>query len=209
MLQLTLPNVLQINRERSSADPTIYGNNLTIVGDVHGQYEDFAFMLQNPELGGYPSSLNQFIFNGDMVDRGPMGVEIVVVLLVCKLLCTESIHILRGNHETREQTDSYGFQTEVLKKYDAEVYEQFQSFFNTLPVAAIVENSIFVTHGGFGPEVQHFTTSDINQLDRMGEVREGPIYDLLWPGKKPHSTKPFVPFHVHISYFTFLFCVHF
>eukprot|EP01032_Pedospumella_encystans_P021820 gene21820-24742_t len=181
MLQLTLPNVLQINREQSSADPAMYVSNLIIVGDVHGQYEDFAFMFQNLDMGGYPSSQNQYIFNGDMVDRGPMGVEIVVVLLVCKLLRPESIHILRGNHETREQTDYYGFQTEVLKKYDTEVYEQFQSFFNSLPIAAVVENSIFVTHGGIGPEVQHFTIGEINQLDRMGEVREGPIYDLLWP----------------------------
>eukprot|EP01032_Pedospumella_encystans_P031178 gene31178-35194_t len=89
-----------------------------------------------------------------MVDRGPRGLEIMVVLLVCKLLCPESMHILRGNHECRYATKLYGFMKEVEQKYSSEVYDSFMTFFDTLPLAAVVEDAIFLTHGGIGPTMR-------------------------------------------------------
>ena len=183
--QTTLPNVLKIKRPRKDNAATgEYTGNLTIVGDVHGQYEDFAQIFQKEELGGFPSELNQFIFNGDLVDRGPMAVEIVTVLLVSKLLDENSVHILRGNHETQLMNKVYGFQEEVLSKYDWDLLDSFRAFFDTLPVAAVVEDSVFVTHGGIGPTVATMTVNDIDQLDRFGEPPiQGAISELLWSGE--------------------------
>lgn len=91
--QLTLPNILTVNRSVNADGEGMFNSDLAIVGDVHGQYHDFAPIFQNPQLGGYPSKKNQFIFNGDLVDRGDMSVKIVVVLLVCKLLHPNSVHV--------------------------------------------------------------------------------------------------------------------
>jgi hypothetical protein len=199
--QTTLPNVLKINRPRKDNSATgEYTGNLTIVGDVHGQYEDFAQIFQKEELGGFPSEFNQFIFNGDLVDRGPMAVEIVTVLLVSKLLDENSVHILRGNHETYSMTEAFGFQKEVLSKYDYGLLDSFRAFFDTLPVAAVVEDSVFVTHGGIGPTVATMSVNDIDELDRFGEPpMQGAISELLWSGKY------FVCLLVHSFHFTLIF----
>eukprot|EP01032_Pedospumella_encystans_P021819 gene21819-24741_t len=109
----TLPNVVRVNRHHFRINNDASRGDLTIVGDLHGQYADFAQIFQNPKIGGYPSVTNRFIFNGDMVDRWPMGLEIMVVLMFCNILYPQSVHILRGNHETRSTTAKYGFKKEV------------------------------------------------------------------------------------------------
>lgn len=140
-------------------------------------------IFQSPKFGGYPSAKNQFVINGDMVDRGPMGLEIIVVLLVCKLLCSVSVHILRGNHETRAATSEYGFKQEVEAKGYATLYTAFMGFFDILPVAAIVDDTVFVTHGGIGASVMSATIPDIDMVNRVGEVTlHSPVWDLLWAG---------------------------
>jgi serine/threonine-protein phosphatase 5 len=189
-VQKQLPNVLSVNRTKliENADPThelSYSSNLTIVGDVHGQYADFARIFEDSEIGGYPNSSNQFIFNGDMVDRGSKALEIVTTLLLAKLLAPTSIHILRGNHETRSMSDHYGFAVEVRSKYDKQLLDHFQQFFDTLPIAAVVENAVFVVHGGIGPQCVNMTVAQINELNRFGEPdHDSVISEFLWSGER-------------------------
>lgn len=181
-----LPNVLQLSRRQQVNNTTQvpeFTGRLTIVGDTHGQYDDFALIFQSAELGDYPSADNQFVFNGDMVDRGPKAVEILMVLLFAKLLCPNSVHILRGNHETVSMSTNFGFQKEVMRKYDYTVLDKFTEFFDTLPVAAVVENSAFVVHGGIGPQTVQMSVEDINKVDRFEEPVDGPISEMLWSGK--------------------------
>lgn len=69
------------------------GPSLTLCGDTHGQYCDFADLLLGSPPGadattysvsgaGFPSNARQYLFNGDFVDRGPQSVEILLSLLV-------------------------------------------------------------------------------------------------------------------------------
>lgn len=40
-----------------------------------------------------------------------------------KLVDPESLYVLRGNHESIEMNNNYGFRKEVLRKYDVEVFQ--------------------------------------------------------------------------------------
>ena len=54
-----------------------------IVGDTHGQLQDVLHILITH---GKPSTTNRYIFNGDIADRGPDAIEILVlaILVGCK-----------------------------------------------------------------------------------------------------------------------------
>lgn len=63
--------------EDSLVDYTIEkGTTIDVFGDTHGQYFDFLSML---DKSGKPSDEHAMLFNGDLVDRGSYGVEIVLM----------------------------------------------------------------------------------------------------------------------------------
>ena len=86
-LHQDLPNIVKIN----DIDPSI---EYRIVGDTHGQFQDLIYIFEHY---GYPSSKTPYIFNGDYVDRGSMGVEILIVLFSWKIAEPNSIFLNRGN----------------------------------------------------------------------------------------------------------------
>ena len=85
-----------------------------VVGDLHGQLQDLLTIF---DLNGLPSPVKCYLFNGDMVDRGPNSVEIVLILLCFVLLFPQALHINRGNHETSYMNHVDGFEKECLDKY--------------------------------------------------------------------------------------------
>ena len=81
---------------------------ITLVGDVHGQFYD---VLEIFKVGGDIPDTN-YLFMGDYVDRGAHSVETITLLMILKLRYPNRICLIRGNHETRQITQIYGFQTE-------------------------------------------------------------------------------------------------
>ena len=149
---------------------------VTICGDIHGQFYDLMELFR---IGGWPPETN-YLFMGDYVDRGYYSIETVSLLVSLKVRFPDRITILRGNHESRQITQVYGFYDECLRKYgNANVWKYFTDLFDYFPLTAVVENQIFSLHGGLSPSVD--TLDQIRQLDRSQEVpHEGPMCDLLW-----------------------------
>lgn len=88
--------------------------------------------------------------------------------------------MLRGNHESRQTTQVYGFYDECLRKYEtANVWKTFTDIFDYFPLTAVVDSQIFCLHGGLSPSID--SLDHIRVLDRIQEVpHEGPMCDLLW-----------------------------
>ena len=54
----------------------------------------------------------------------------------------------RGNHEDFSVCCAYGFKSECCKKYDDVTFGMFVEIFNYIPMFAILNDKVFITHGG-------------------------------------------------------------
>lgn len=160
----------------------------TVCGDTHGQFYD---LLNIFTLTGKPSHDNPILFNGDFVDRGSFSTENILTLLLFKLASPTGTFLTRGNHESLNMNQMYGFQGEVLQKYDKTTFDLFTQVFDLLPLCAVIDNAVFVTHGGLFSQ-DGVTLSDIENVNRNRQPPDsGLMCELLWsdpmpqPGRAP------------------------
>jgi serine/threonine-protein phosphatase 4 catalytic subunit len=117
---------------------------------------------------------------GDFVDRGFYSVETFLLLLALKVRHPDRIALIRGNHESRQITQVYGFYDECMRKYgSANVWRYCTEIFDYLSLAALVQERIFCVHGGLSPDISQI--DEIRAIDRKQEVpHEGGMCDLMW-----------------------------
>ena len=153
----------------------VYGD-VFVVGDIHGNLFDLFRIFSK---SGYPPH-SKYLFLGDYVDRGYYSVETFTLLLALKVRYPSRMTLLRGNHESRQTTQAYGFYDEVIRKYnDPAVWQLFNKVFDLLPLCAVVGEKIFCVHGGLSPIIT--SLEQIQNYDRKKEIPErGPMCDLLW-----------------------------
>lgn len=129
---------------------------VTICGDIHGQFYDLVELFR---VGGDCPDTN-YLFMGDFVDRGFYSVESFLLLLALKVRYSDRITLIRGNHESRQITQVYGFYDECLRKYGSvNVWRYCTEIFDYLALAALIENRVLCVHGGLSPS--------INTLDQV------------------------------------------
>ena len=170
-----------------------------VCGDLHGQYHDLLHIL---EVKGEPSEGNQYLINGDIVDRGPQSLQCIVLLLAWQVgfrfsvlylagfryytwqvAEPASIFLNRGNHEAEAMNLKDGFHAELMDKYgDPVLFDLFQEVFSWMPAATLVDSKVFVTHGGLS-SIPDLSLDDIRGLPRGRGLQpeESPLLtDLLW-----------------------------
>ncbi|KAI3862945.1 hypothetical protein MKW92_003722 [Papaver armeniacum] len=122
----TLTTLKKIHAQMITTDTPKFKRNLcepvkspvTICGDIRGEFHDLAEILQ---IGGKCPDTS-YLFMGDYVDRRYY-----------------SCVILRGNQESHQITQVYGFYDKCLWKYgNANVWKTFMNAFNYFPLTASV-----------------------------------------------------------------------
>jgi len=183
-------------------------NKLTVCGDIHGQFYD---LLNIFEMNGVPSETNPYLFNGDFVDRGSFSVEVILSLFSFKLLYPNHFFMARGNHESSNMNQMYGFEGEVKEKYSAQMAELFTEVYNLLPLSHLINRKILTMHGGLFSE-DGVTLEDIKNTHRERQPPEsGIMCDLLWSDPQPQNGRAASKRGVGVSFgpdVTKKFCSH-
>ncbi|GBB84911.1 hypothetical protein RclHR1_01150015 [Rhizophagus clarus] len=174
-MMLETPTLVDINIPQNS--------RLTICGDIHGQFYDLINIFK---INGVPSETNMYLFNGDFIDRGLYGFEVILTLFAYKWLYPKSFYLTRGNHEHITIAETYGFEKEVNTKYSETMFEYFAETFETLPLANLINKKILVVHGGLSN--RDITLDDIKNIYRFTNYipANSLMEHLLWsdPRKK-------------------------
>lgn len=157
-----------------------------VIGDIHGSLETLMKIIEilnkkQPKL---------VIFLGDIVDRGPQQIECMIILLALKILSPERIKILRGNHETLEMNEAYGFYFECIQAFKKRKYFiEFLSLYDFLPICATINNTILCLHGGIpqdvdflkklkGLKIENLTDEIIKSIDES-------FFQIMWNDPDP------------------------
>ncbi|KDR78136.1 hypothetical protein GALMADRAFT_94662 [Galerina marginata CBS 339.88] len=185
--------------EESNIQPV--SSPVTICGDIHGQFWDLLELLRKggevPQTSYIFMAPNHSTF-GDFVDRGHYSLETVSLLFALKARqfwhrYPDRVTLLRGNHESRQITQVYGFYgssicpkkliqkpDECQQKYgSATVWKTCCGVFDFLNLAAIIDGTTLCVHGGLSPDIR--TLDSIRTLSRAQEIpHEGAFCDLMW-----------------------------
>ncbi|TCD64608.1 Serine/threonine-protein phosphatase 6 catalytic subunit [Steccherinum ochraceum] len=147
--------------EESNIQPV--SSPVTICGDIHGQFWDLLELLR--QGGSVPDT--SYIF-------------MAPILTMSSSRYPDKVTLLRGNHESRQITQVYGFYDECQQKYgSALVWKACCSVFDYLNLAAIIDGETLCVHGGLSPDIR--TLDQIRVLSRAQEIpHEGAFCDLMW-----------------------------
>jgi serine/threonine protein phosphatase 1 len=76
------------------------GQRLIAIGDIHGRWDLLAALIKTIEahVAAAPKRLDQLVFLGDFVDRGPDSQRIIRFLRTAQANAPR-VHVLLGNHE--------------------------------------------------------------------------------------------------------------
>jgi len=180
--------------------PITTGSQLFIVGDTHGQLEDVLWLFFKY---GKPSATNQYLFNGDIVDRGGHSLEILLLLMAIKRDIPNSIHLQRGNHEDVQCGIHFGFRTEMQSKFGCQAGGLLWNLcgnvvFPLMPLLAVVDGILTggrrfaVLHGGVPVDCPGQTgpiriDEDIMRIDRGRQTLQAThdffshvMFNMLW-----------------------------
>ncbi|KAK6625385.1 hypothetical protein RUM43_005682 [Polyplax serrata] len=156
-LGITLIMMCEQLKEIFSQEPRLLrlSSPVYIMGDLHGNYRDLMRFEKALWNNGIPFLPAKLLFLGDYVDRGTSGLEVLMYLFANKIQNSNKLYLVRGNHEIRDIQKLFTFQRECMYKLGStlgmSVWKAVNEVFDTMPLAAVVDNKIFCCHGGIPP----------------------------------------------------------
>jgi len=127
----------------------------TIVGDIHGDLETLAQILQDSRFTEkmQRGEHTLLIFLGDYGDRGIYSPEVYHVVLRLKEAYPEHVVLMRGNHEGPEDilASPHDLPTHLHRKFGEEwrqAYKKLRQLFDQLYNAVLVKERYIMLHGG-------------------------------------------------------------
>eukprot|EP00744_Colponema_vietnamica_P004224 GILI01006344.1.p1 GENE.GILI01006344.1~~GILI01006344.1.p1 ORF type:complete len:1365 (-),score=249.38 GILI01006344.1:229-3816(-) len=113
---------------RTEANVVTLSSPCVVVGDIHGNMDDLrAIVRKSGGISGVwtdPTKAKnespRFLFLGDYVDRGSSSLHVALSVCCAKLLCPDSVFLIRGNHESKDINATYGFLLEVDAAFPTE-----------------------------------------------------------------------------------------
>ncbi|MFX1279944.1 MAG: metallophosphoesterase [Promethearchaeota archaeon] len=131
-----------------------------VIGDIHGDLNTLLKLFEkinekNPEF---------VIFLGDIVDRGPKQLECLLFVFVLKILEPKRYFLLKGNHETLEMNQYYGFVQDFMSRFqNLDKFKEILDVYNVLPLCALINHTILCLHGGI--------PQDFEILDKLRNIK--------------------------------------
>eukprot|EP01127_Copromyxa_protea_P018896 TRINITY_DN6032_c0_g1_i4.p1 TRINITY_DN6032_c0_g1~~TRINITY_DN6032_c0_g1_i4.p1 ORF type:complete len:806 (+),score=109.31 TRINITY_DN6032_c0_g1_i4:258-2420(+) len=156
---------------------------VTIVGDLLGQFHDLKKILRLRE----PSLTDTLIFNGNMVNRGNQGVQVLLTIYALKIAFPNNVFVHRGSHEQLVMNKCYGFLQQVVSIYDMNFFQLVQKSFDWLSHGSVINKKALVVPSGI-PRITDVTINDLTSLNLRGKPLVYPTVtrheiiasDLLW-----------------------------
>ncbi|KAM0673802.1 hypothetical protein GVAV_002640 [Gurleya vavrai] len=166
-----LSNLDNINFIDTEKDVLVFGDTHGNFFDTFGVFHKIEGINFNFQVGFEFDKNKIFIFNGDFIDRGKYSIENYTFLLILKILYPENIFLNRGNHEFDNLCRKGEFYEQINLLYQEEAETLFDAFlktFTVLSLATIINQKVFVVHGGLPRKVP--SIDDILELDRKKYV---------------------------------------
>lgn len=140
-----------------------------VIGDTHGYLSATTIPVEKAVSRDIP-----IVFLGDYVDRGPRQLENLLYITYLKVKNPDKVVLLRGNHEDKWINERYGFYNELRMKYSEELYGEIQSFYEKLPILAVIGERYLMVHGGIPEGI-----TDITEIDRLSP-EDDKYREVLW-----------------------------
>jgi diadenosine tetraphosphatase ApaH/serine/threonine PP2A family protein phosphatase len=180
----TAKNLFENEKLFLEFDSDDFSNEFYIIGDIHGNFDTLIKLFNIIQV----KRPYRVIFLGDIVDRGPKQVECLMFILILKILCPKLYYILRGNHETLEMNQYYGFLQEITTKYEINLeFKTILSVYGVLPICAAVNKTVLCLHGGIPQDIhilkkiKNIKTKDIAVLNKSSLSE---LYQIMWNDPK-------------------------
>ena len=155
-----------------------------VIGDIHGNLDTLLKLIEiinenNPEV---------VIFLGDIVDRGPKQLECLLIILALKILDSQKYYLLKGNHETLEMNQYYGFFQDFMYRFNSSnKFSEILKLYNVLPICAIVNNIILCLHGGIPQDneiLKKLRRIKTKEIDSIFKSISHSLFQIMWNDPK-------------------------
>ncbi len=162
-----------------------------IIGDLHGSMHTLLRHLYRFSVMGFLDLLTlefqtdiKLIFLGDCVDRGIGSLEVLMIIFTLMSINPTKVFYNKGNHETREMNEKYGFKDELIERGIEDLFEPINELFDLFSCAIVLKmkknnKNIWLCHGGF--EVKYISQYQFDFTDAFIPFEPSPyIIGTLW-----------------------------